>query len=112
LFEPGDTTDRELRLARIDELRDRDKRVEKRALIASIIVPGAAGVLAERPLHALLGSIFAAWAVLAVVWRNGVVPDPLVAGASAPFAFLSIALFASLMNALIVLLCVAARRRS
>jgi hypothetical protein len=112
LFQQGDSADRELRLARINELRFRDKRMERLQVLASIFVPGAAGALAGRPLRALLGSLLAAWAVLAVTWRNGVVPDPLVAGATAPFVFLSVAAVAGLLYAAIVLVSIATRRYS
>ena len=61
-------------------------------------------------LRCLLGSIFAAIAALALYWRDGVVPDPLVAGAAAPFALLSIAVLAMLAYAVIVLLSLPTRR--
>jgi hypothetical protein len=79
---------------------------------ASFLVPGAAGLLAKQPLCCLLGSIFAAIAVLALYWRGGVVPDPLVAGAAAQFASLCIAVLAMLAYAVIVLLSLATRRNA
>ncbi|MFQ5417816.1 MAG: hypothetical protein ACE5FL_12315, partial [Myxococcota bacterium] len=110
LFQQTDTTDPELRLARINELRERERRVEKGVVLASFLVPGAAGLFAARPARSLLGSLFAATAVLAVVWRGGVVPDPLVAGASAPFAFLLLATVCLLGYAVTAILCLHIRR--
>jgi tetratricopeptide (TPR) repeat protein len=112
LFHQSETTDRELRLARINELRNREERLERFKVIASFLVPGVAGLVAKRPLRCLLGSIFAAIAVLALYWRDGVVPDPLVAGAAAPFASLCIAALALLAYAVVVLLSLATRRNA
>jgi tetratricopeptide (TPR) repeat protein len=110
LFRQSDTTDRELRLARIDELRARDDRVERWAVAGSFLVPGVAGLLAKRPVRCLLGTFFAVLALLVLVWRNGVVPDPMVAGASATLASILIAAISLLGYMVIVLLSIAARR--
>jgi hypothetical protein len=110
LFQQSETSDRERRLARINELRARDQRLERLTVATSFLVPGVAGLLAQRPLRCLLGSIFAAIAVLVLYWRDGVVPDPLVAGAAAPFASLCIAAIAMLAYAFIALLSLATRR--
>jgi tetratricopeptide (TPR) repeat protein len=110
LFHESETTDRELRLARINELRAREERLERLRVAASFLVPGVAGLLAKRPLRCLLGSIFAAIAVVALYWRDGVVPDPLVAGTAAPFASLCIAALAMLAYGVIALLSLATRR--
>jgi len=112
LFHQSETTDRELRLARISELRSREERVERFKVAASFLVPGVAGLVAKKPLRCLLGSIFAAIAVTALYWRDGVVPDPLVAGAAAPFASLCIAVLAALAYMVVVLLSLAARRNA
>jgi tetratricopeptide (TPR) repeat protein len=112
LFHQSETTDRDLRLARINELRSREERLERFRVAASFLVPGVAGLLAKQPLHCLLGSIFAAIAVLALYWQDGVVPDPLVAGAAARFASLCIAALAMLAYAVIVLLSLATRRNA
>ena len=79
--------------------------------MVSIGVPAAAGVLARRPLLSLLGALFFAFAACAVAWREGVVPDPLVAGAAAPLAFLGAATLAMLGYAAVVGAALAARRR-
>jgi len=112
LFQQSETTDRDLRLARINELRSRDERLERFKVAASFLVPGAAGLLANQPLRCLLGSVFAAIAVLALYWRGGVVPDPLVAGAAAHFASLCIATLAILAYAVLVLWSIATRRNA
>ena len=111
LFYQPETTDRTLRLERITALRARERRRERIATIASIGVPAAAGFLARRPLLSLLGALFFSFAACAVVWRDGVVPDPLVAGAAAPIAFLGAAALAALGYALVVGAALAARRR-
>jgi len=112
LFRQSDTTDQELRRARIKELRERQGRMETLATTASFLVPGAAGILAGRPLRALFGSLLAATALLSILWRGGVVPDPLVAGPSVSLAFLSIALVATIAYVLTALLCLATRRNA
>ena len=111
LFYQPETTDRALRLERITALRARERRLERIATIVSIGVPAAAGLLARRPLISLLGALFFAFAACAMVWREGVVPDPLVAGAAAPFAFLGAAVLAALGYAAVVGVALAARRR-
>jgi len=112
LFHQSETTDRDLRLARINELRSREERVERIKVAASFLVPGAAGLVAKQPLRCLLGSIFAAIAAVALYWRGGVVPDPLVAGAAAPFASVCIAALAMLAYGFTVLLALATGRNS
>jgi ABC-type Fe3+-siderophore transport system permease subunit len=56
-------------------------------LIVSILLPGTAGALARRPWASFIGALSAAIAILAIFWRNGVTPDPLIAGAAAPMVF-------------------------
>jgi tetratricopeptide (TPR) repeat protein len=87
LFKHPETTDREMRAARLNALRFRELRLARLRLIGSILLPGVAGALSRSPWASFIGSLSAAVAVLAVVWRNGVTPDPLVAGAVAPMAF-------------------------
>jgi tetratricopeptide (TPR) repeat protein len=112
LFQPSETTDRELRLARIAELRTRDERVERWAVLASFLIPGVAGLLAKRSLRCLFGCVFAVLALLALIWRNGVVPDPMLAGATAPLAALLIAAVSLLGYFVIVVLSLATRRNA
>jgi len=87
-------------MARIDQLRARTERHERWAMIASFLVPGAAGMLAKRPLLCLIGSVFAIIAMFSVYWYDGVVPDPAIAGGAATFASVcvaSVALFGYLV---------------
>jgi len=112
LFQPGETSDRELRLVRIAELRTRDERLERWAVVASFLVPGMAGLLAKRSLRCLFGSVFAVLALLVLIWRNGVVPDPMLAGATAPLASTLIAAVSLLGYFVIVLLSLATRRNA
>lgn len=110
LFYQPEQTDRDLRLARIEALRQRESRLDKVAWAASVAVPGAAGILCRRPLRSLLGACSFAVAVAAVVWRDGMVADPLVAGAAGPFAFVCLATLAGLAYAVVVGASLATRR--
>jgi tetratricopeptide (TPR) repeat protein len=69
------------RMAQLEELRIRQRRIDLAARVAAWLVPGAAGMVAGRPLLALLSaSVFACGASL-FLHRHGIVPDPLVLGA-------------------------------
>ncbi len=111
LFHQSGETDRALRTERIEALRAREARVEKLVWATSIALPGAAGLLAKRPLATLLGPLFFVLAACALLFRNGVMPDPLVAGAAAPFLALHVAGVAGLAYAIVVATCLAARGR-
>ena len=95
LFLQPETTDRTLRVARINALRHRDLWLGRAVLISSILVPGTAGLLAGRHFTSLIGALSGILAFTAVIWRHGVVPDPLIAGAVAPVAFGCIAAVAA-----------------
>ena len=111
LFYQPETTDRALRLERITLLRTRERRLERLATIASIALPAAAGVLARRPLLALSGALLFSFATAALVWREGPVPDPLVAGAAGPFVFVGAAIVCGLGYAGVVAAALTTRRR-
>ena len=111
LFYQPETADRALRLEKITLLRKRERQRERVATIAAIALPAAAGVLARRPLLALLGALFFAVAASCLVWREGAVPDPLVAGAAARVAFIGAAALCGLGYAGVVGAALAARRR-
>ena len=111
LFYQPETTDRALRLERITLLRTRERRLERLATIASIALPAAAGVLARRPLLALSGALLFSFATCALVWREGPVPDPLVAGAAGPFVFVGAAIVCGLGYAGVVAAALTTRRR-
>ncbi len=110
LFRQPETTDRDLRLARVEALRVREERLNRAATIVSLLIPGSAGLLAKQPLSSLLGAVSAALVVLLCVFHRGVAPDPLVAGGSAPLAFLGLAVLAALVYALVVAIALSARR--
>ncbi len=112
LFKHPETTDREMRAARVNALRSRELRLARVRLISSVLLPGFAGALSRCPWASLVGSLSAAVAILAVVWRNGISPDPLVAGAVAPMAFGLIAALAVLCYAASVAISLSARTRS
>ena len=74
----GDSVER---MQKLQELRRRQRRIERAAGAVAWLVPGAAGMVAKRPLLSLLAVLsFAAGASL---WlhRDGAVPDPLALGA-------------------------------
>lgn len=110
LFYQPERTDRELRLARIEALRERESRLDKVAWLVSVILPGAAGLLARKPVAGLLGALFFALALGALFWREGAVPDPLVAGAAGPIAFLGFAALCGIGYAVVVGSSLVARR--
>jgi hypothetical protein len=74
-------------VARINALQARDQRLGRLIVIASVILPGSAGLFAKRNWAVLVGTLSGALAITTLAWRNGVVPDPLLAGAAAPVAF-------------------------
>jgi hypothetical protein len=111
LFFAPESTDRVMRAARVSELLEREERIGRIHTALSLLVPGAAGQLAERPLLGWLGAFCFALAGAAAVWRDGVVPDPGVAGAAAPAVFLGIAALAAIVYAVAVGASLAARRQ-
>lgn len=111
LFFTPEKTDRMLRAERVNELRAREVRTARLHTWLSLLVPGAAGLCAERPLLCWLGATYFALACAALSWRDGVVPDPLVAGAVAPLLFVGTAAFAAVGYAITVAVSVAARRQ-
>jgi hypothetical protein len=112
LFNQPETTDRAMRVARLHALRFRDRRLARLRVIASVLVPGVAGALARCHLTSLIGVFSATIATIALVWRHGVTPDPLVAGMAAPMVFGLISALALLFYGLSVVFALAARNRS
>jgi len=108
-FEP-DQTQRELRVARVAALEERRRRLDRTATLAALLVPGAAGLAAGRPLRALAACVSFAIALGALVGRRGVVPDPWVAGAAGPAALLTVAVAASAAYLFLVASSLSARR--
>ncbi len=111
LFFAPEKTDRTLRAARVSELRTREEWVGRMHAALSLLVPGAAGLLADRPIRGWIGAFCFALACAAVLWRDGVVPDPLVAGAAAPAVFLATASLAAIVYVIAVATSLAARRQ-
>lgn len=110
LYHLPETTDPTLRTERLAVLRRRESRLDRIAFGVSIVLPGAAGFLAKRPDHAFLGILLFLLAAVMLVWRNGVVPDPLAVGALGSVGFTFAALFALTAYAGVVLVCVSIRR--
>jgi tetratricopeptide (TPR) repeat protein len=97
LFFHPERTDRALRVKRIEALQRRERRMQRLTMVASVLVPGAAGLLHDRPVRALIATVCFALALGAIFWRRGVVPDPFVAGVGGPLTFLAVAGIASLL---------------
>jgi tetratricopeptide (TPR) repeat protein len=87
LFNQPESTDPSMRMARLAQLRLREERQEKIATAVSLVVPGAAGLLARRPDLSFVGIVLFAAGVTLFAWRGGVVPDPLVVGGAGPLFF-------------------------
>jgi len=87
LFHRPETTDPKMRMARLAELRRREQRIDKLCVATSLLVPGASGLWARRPDLSFVGVLLFAAMAAALLWRGGVVPDPLVVGAAGPLAF-------------------------
>ncbi|MCS5638203.1 MAG: tetratricopeptide repeat protein [Myxococcota bacterium] len=85
LFHKPEETDHELREARIEVLRAREDRLEKLGVMASILLPGFAGMRANRPDLAFSALLLFAGSVFFLVWHEGVVPDPMAVGAGGTF---------------------------
>lgn len=87
LFHRPETTDPAMRMARLSDLRAREAQLDKLAWAASMLVPGLGGLLAKRAYLSLLGLFFFAWGSVLLLWRDGIVADPLVLGAAGPLVF-------------------------
>ena len=85
LFHRAEDTDRALREARIEQLQAREDRLERLGVIASVLLPGFAGMRAHRPDLAFASLLLFVAALLFVVWQGGVVADPLAVGAGGTF---------------------------
>ncbi|MEM7408977.1 MAG: hypothetical protein AAF430_01925 [Myxococcota bacterium] len=112
LFHQPEKTDRVLRLERVNALRNRERRMDRLSTLVSVVVPGAAGLLAEKPLRTWLGALFFTLAAAALIWREGIVPDPFVAGSAATLVFVGLAAIATLLYGLVVATSLASRRRA
>ncbi|MCH7709646.1 MAG: hypothetical protein IH884_14250 [Myxococcales bacterium] len=97
-------------MQRIEALKEREVRLNKIAVAMSVMVPGMAGVLSRRPVSTLVGALLFAVLAGAVIWSDGAVPDPLIAGAAGSFAFACLATLAGLFYTIVVATSLAARR--
>ena len=100
-----------MRAARVNALRFREKRLARVRLVVSIFLPGVAGALARCPWASFFGALSAAIAIMAIFWRNGVTPDPLILGVAAPVAFGLISVLALFCYSASVAVSLAARSR-
>lgn len=68
------------RMAQLEGLRVRQRRVEAAADVAAWLVPGAGGMVASQPLLGLVSVLVFALGAALVWHRDGVVPDPFALG--------------------------------
>jgi len=87
LFHRPEASDSNLRMARLSELRARDARLGRLAVGASLLFPGAGGLLARRADLSFLGLLFFTWGAVLLAWRQGVVVDPMAVGVAGPLVF-------------------------
>lgn len=81
-----ETTDPALRARRMEELARRARRLARGRLVASVLLPGAAGVFGGRPALGLAGAVSGV-AALRFGWApGGLVADPLAAGGAGSLA--------------------------
>ncbi len=112
LFHQPEQTQRKLRVARVAALEERRRRIDRAAVIAALVVPGAAGLVAGRPVRGLVACVLFAIAAAGLVWRDGVVPDPGVAGAAGPSALRALTASAALAYVALVAGALASRRKA
>lgn len=110
LFYQPDDTDPALRAIRLEQLRQRELRIDRVARFGSLVFPGVGGMVAGRPDLAFLAMLFFGWAAAALRWRSGIVPDPLVLGSMGPLILTTTALVAAVVYAVLVLSSLAIRR--
>ena len=67
-------------MARLQTLSEREVRLDRIWLAASLLIPGAAGFASKRPDLAMFGLLLFAWTSLWVVWPRGIFADPLLLG--------------------------------
>jgi tetratricopeptide (TPR) repeat protein len=110
LFHRPETTDPTLRRARLEELNKHELLRGRLAMLASLLVPGAAGMLARRPDLGFLGILFFVSAGLLFYASNGVVADPLTLGGVGVLAFVTVGGLAALAYVIVVASGVSIRR--
>lgn len=111
LFQNPEATDPLLRMARLQTLAERDARRGRIVFIASLLVPGVAGLAARRPDYALFGLLLFGWSLGWILWPSGVLVDPHQMGDAAWLCFAVPGLFSVLGYGTIVLGSLAARKK-
>ena len=112
LFHQPEKADRVLRMQRVQQLQVREQRLNRVVTAISMLLPGAAGLLSGSAVRCWLGAVCFALVASAWFWRGGVVPDPGVAGAAGPVAFLCLGGLAALGYAAVVAASLAVRRNA
>jgi tetratricopeptide (TPR) repeat protein len=112
LYNRPQNTDPDLRVARLQELANREARLNKVRLFASLIVPGASGLIARRPDLGFVGILFFAAAAVFFVFSRGIVPDPLAVGTAGTLAFILMGCVMTALYAIVLVSGLLIRRSS
>lgn len=88
IFFRPETTDPNLRMARLVELQSRDVQRGRVISVLSLLLPGVGGLFARRPDLGFLGTLLFGLAAVLLIWRDGVVPDPIAVGSAGTLAFI------------------------
>jgi len=110
LFRNIEATDPKLRMARLQVLSRREAWRSGALTVASLVVPGVAGLAMRRPDMALLSLVLFATCALWLRWPSGMIVDPLWIGPLVPFAFAALASASLLAYAAIVVGSLVSRR--
>ena len=97
LLQRPETADPERRAKRLAELEQRAQRLSRFRLAASLLFPGAAGLLSRRPWLGLAGALFFASAFACFAWQEVGIPDPLAAGGAGTLAFVLLGILATVL---------------
>jgi hypothetical protein len=110
LFRNIEATDPKLRMARLQVLSRREAWRSGALTLASLAVPGVAGLAMRRPDLALLSLVLFATFALWLRWPSGIIVDPLWIGPLVPLALGALASASLLAYAAIVVGSLVARR--
>jgi hypothetical protein len=87
LFQYPEATDPSLRMARLQALSEREVKIDRIVVGASLLIPGVAGFASRRPDLAMFGLLLFAWVSVWIVWPSGIFADPMLMGSAAVLCF-------------------------
>lgn len=112
LLHNPETADPSLRMARLQELSERDVLFDRIWLGLSIFVPGMAGFGAKRPDMSIFALLLFGWATACFVWPLGPFADPMLMGGMAFLVFAIPGVLAALAYVAIVLISLIVRKNA